>query len=285
MEISSQRPMTAQARWRLFASAFDGADLTYEVACAPELPCLTGESRFESERVRVLQRGGQSLRTYFDTITGKATVAVEEAPDRSCRITVREALLPWGTDVSDLFVAYGLPHFLPMLGKLLLHCAYILHEGRAILFTAPSGTGKSTQAALWQRYRGSEIINGDRAALGLEDGIVTAYGLPVSGSSDDCRNVTAPVAAIVGLSQARENRAAPLPLPRAVKCLLSGTYLPPEFSQDLPMLFDLASDLAQRVPVFHLDCLPDEGAVTALEAAFRTDQSGGEERPCMGASP
>ncbi len=48
---------------------------------------------------------------------------------------------------------------------LTFHCSYILHQNRAILFAAPSGTGKSTQAALWEKYRGAEIIIGDRGLL------------------------------------------------------------------------------------------------------------------------
>lgn len=56
----------------------------------------------------------------------------------------------------------------------ILHSAYIRHRGRAILFSAPSGTGKSTQASLWAQYAGAEIINGDRCFIaegaGLLDG-------------------------------------------------------------------------------------------------------------------
>ena len=55
----------------------------------------------------------------------------------------------------------------------------IAFQNKAILFSAPSGTGKSTQADLWQKYvRGVEIINGDRAIIGIEDNGVKAYGLP-----------------------------------------------------------------------------------------------------------
>ena len=179
-------------------------------------------------------------------------------------ITVCEDLLPWGCDVADLFIPYGFPHNLPQFGKMLLHCAYVLHEGKAILFTAPSGTGKSTQAALWQKHCGSVIVNGDRAAIGLENGTVTAYGLPISGTSPDCKNVTAPVAAIVKLSQAKENRVTRMNDMDAARCLLSGTYLPQEFSRDLPVLFDLAVSIGECVPVFHLECLPEESAVRTL---------------------
>ena len=40
----------------------------------------------------------------------------------------------------------------------ILHSAYIRHRGRAILFSAPSGTGKSTQASLWAQYAGAAFL-------------------------------------------------------------------------------------------------------------------------------
>lgn len=264
MEVSSALPLRAEKRWRLFETRFDTAELSYHVCSAARLPAFAGERCYETARMRVQEHQGRELRTYFDVITGEATATVEEIGDLSYRITIQEALLPWGCDVADLFTQYGLPHCLPQFGKLLLHCAYILYHGKAILFTAPSGTGKTTQAALWQRYCGCEIINGDRAAVGLENGAVMAYGLPISGMSQDCRNITVPVAAIVKLSQAKENLVTRLTALQAARCLLNGTYLPQEFSRDLPLLFDLAVSIGQCVPVFHLECLPDESAVRAL---------------------
>lgn len=266
MEVSSDRPITVSRQWRLFETTSVRPALRYRVCHVPELPQLTGRLLFDNGRVRVFDENGRQSRIYTDTVTGKETVAVREGENACWEIAVQEELLPWGTDVSDLFVQYGLPRRLPQQGKLLLHCAYILYNSRAILFTAPSGTGKTTQAKLWQRSMGSRIVNGDRAAIGLEGGIVTAYGLPISGTSPDCENVTAPVAAIVSLSQAKENRVTRLRAASAVKPLLSGTYLPPEFSQDLPLLVDLAASLAARVSVYHLQCLPDDSAVQALAA-------------------
>ena len=52
--------------------------------------------------------------------------------------------------------------------SMILHCAYVEYEGEAILFSAPSETGKTTQANLWEKYRGSRTVNGDRALLGRE---------------------------------------------------------------------------------------------------------------------
>lgn len=85
--------------------------------------------------------------------------------------------------------------------SLILHCAFTEYRGRAILFSAPSGTGKPTQAALWERYRGSRTVNGDRALLRRAGGVWTACGWPVCGSSEICGAGEVPIGAIVMLRQ------------------------------------------------------------------------------------
>ena len=87
----------------------------------------------------------------------------------------------------------------------ILHSAYIRHRGRAILFSAPSGTGKSTQASLWAQYAGAEIINGDRALLQKVQDCWMARGWPVCGTSGICQNADARLSAVVLLRQAKKN--------------------------------------------------------------------------------
>lgn len=53
---------------------------------------------------------------------------------------------------------------------LVLHCAYMQREGKAILFSAPGGTGKTTQATLWEKHRGTRVVNGDKALIRRVDG-------------------------------------------------------------------------------------------------------------------
>ncbi len=69
----------------------------------------------------------------------------------------------------------------------------------AVLFTAPSGTGKSTQAELWRKHRGASIINGDCTLIAEDDGVFTAFGFPFSGTSGIFENRKAPIAAVVYL--------------------------------------------------------------------------------------
>ena len=94
-------------------------------------------------------------------------------------------------------------------GRLVLHSSSILVNGKVILFAAPSGTGKSTQAALWEKYRCAEVLNGDKNCVSFDEnsGTAIAHGLPFCGTSGGLPTIF-PVrsSAIVLLKQAPENK-------------------------------------------------------------------------------
>ena len=148
---------------------------------------------------------------------------------------------------------------------LLLHSSFICWNNRGILFSAPSGTGKSTQADLWVEHEGAEVLNGDRAAIRKMDGIWTAYGLPYAGSSGIYKNKKAPLKAIVLLKQAEENHIRKASLTEAV------TFLYPEFTihrwdqEFSEKALDLILQLLAEVPVYMLECRPDREAVSILK--------------------
>lgn len=159
-------------------------------------------------------------------------------------------------------------------GRGVLHASYIrLPNGRSILFSAPSGTGKSTQAELWRRYRNAQIINGDKAIVCLAGENVSVSSLPLCGSSGICRNISGPVQAIVTLSQSGENQICRLGGRGAVKALLSQLYVQRGEAETVAGALALAAGIAACVPVFHLSCLPEVSAVECLEKAMKEAQS------------
>jgi hypothetical protein len=165
--------------------------------------------------------------------------------------------------------AIGAEHLIARAGGFIFHCAYIDIGGKAVLFTAPSGTGKSTQADLWQKYRNADIINGDRAAVRICDGVPTACGIPFAGSSQYCKNRDLPIAAIVYLSQAPENTLRSMKGYEAFLRIWEGVSVNTWDKTDLELVSAAVQTLAAQVPVFHLSCTPDESAVLTLEAALR----------------
>lgn len=157
-----------------------------------------------------------------------------------------------------------LPHLLADHEGVLLHCAWIRWNGRGILFTAPSGTGKSTQAQLWCDLMGAELINGDRAAIRIHNGHAFAFGVPMSGSSDVRRNETMPIEAIVYLSQAKDCRIERLRGVWAFRRLWEGCTVPTWDRGDVERITDIVGRIISQVPVFHLACTPDRRAVELL---------------------
>ena len=154
------------------------------------------------------------------------------------------------------------------LDALILHCAYVEYRGEAILFSAPSETGKTTQANLWERCRGACTVNGDRGLLQKIDGRWFARGWPVCGSSGMCENRDVPIRAVVMLSQAKEDRAERLSPMRAFSQIYSQITVNRWNRAANLRVMELVEELVAEVPVYHLACTMNETAVEALEEAL-----------------
>ena len=144
----------------------------------------------------------------------------------------------------------------------LFHAAVVSHEGRGYMFLGPSGTGKSTHASLWVKHiEGAVLVNDDNPVVRIgSDGRAVVYGSPWSGKTPCYRNVSYPLGAIVTLSQAPYNKIEPL------KGLAAYAALVPSISG---MRWETAiadglhateNRLASSVPMWHLECLPDQAA-------------------------
>lgn len=168
-----------------------------------------------------------------------------------------------GASVRAVLEAAGLFDIFAARGMLVLHSAYIVTSaGEAILFSGPSGVGKSTQAALWERCAGARVVNGDRALVDV--GKKTANGIFYSGTSGISENVTAPIRAIVLLGQSSENRVF-VPSPQAAFAgVLSQCAYYEWDARSAEQMTECVARLVSDVPVLRMDCLPDATAVEAL---------------------
>lgn len=218
-----------------------------------------------------LQNNGAVLkRIYLAADRHPYMLAVEDAaiPNR-LELRFSQQDLSWSARTMRLWLGVGLQHQLLLRGMALLHASCINADGRAILFAAPSGTGKSTQAALWEQTRGAEIINGDKIAVGFTDGRSCAFGVPVCGTSGICKNAVLPLKAIVLLSQAAENEAQRLRGGAALAQVCGNAVFDDWRVGEAALLMERMSRVLADVPVFALACTPDERAVETLEQALR----------------
>lgn len=174
--------------------------------------------------------------------------------------------------LDNLLDAANLEHMLTALGAVSLHSSFITHCGQAILFSAPSGTGKSTQAALWEQYAHAEQINGDRSVIRCVDGVWTAFGFPFAGSSGIYKNKSAPIRAIVVLRQAKDNTIKRLGASEAFRLLYSETAIQRWNTQGHAAAVDLLIRLSAAVPVYRLCCTPDARAVALLQQTLSSQE-------------
>ncbi|MCD7820399.1 MAG: hypothetical protein LUH07_15340 [Lachnospiraceae bacterium] len=159
----------------------------------------------------------------------------------------------------------GLEHLLLGHQSVPLHSASVLYRGQTILFSAPSETGKSTQADLWKKYRGAEPFNGDRNLLWKRNGEWVVTGFPCHGTSPDCVNTCAPLRAIVVLRQAKTDCIRILSKMEKTLALISEMTINRWNSSDQDMAYALADDLVEHIDIIGLDCTMEQSAVETLE--------------------
>jgi hypothetical protein len=154
--------------------------------------------------------------------------------------------------------------------RVFLHASGVIHEGEGILFTAPSGGGKSTQASLWESTLGAEIFNGDKVIIAPNEEPPLCYGGPIAGSSLIYKNVSAPLKAIVYLHKSPENRVIPLDERRAFMVLYSQMVKSPNDSAFNRSLLPLIAKIVNTTQIVELYCRPDTDAVYCLQDWFKS---------------
>lgn len=154
----------------------------------------------------------------------------------------------------------------------LFHAAVVSYEGKGYMFLGPSGTGKSTHARLWlQHIEGTALVNDDNPVVRIDNqGTVVVYGSPWSGKTPCYRNVSYPLGGIAVLSQAPYNKMSRLDGLLAYAALMSSISGKRWDSRIANGLHQTENMLAKTVPVWHLDCLPDEAAAKMCWAKVKS---------------
>lgn len=149
----------------------------------------------------------------------------------------------------------------------MLHSSAVAMDGGAYLFSAPSGTGKSTHTSLWLKEYGSraKIINDDKPAIRIVGDGIYAYGTPWSGKSDLNLNEGFPLKGICILCRSETNFIQPLDTSAAIFAILDQT-LRPDNAEDMDRLLDLLDKVIRKVRVWKMGCnISTEAAKLAFE--------------------
>jgi hypothetical protein len=152
----------------------------------------------------------------------------------------------------------------------LFHSSVVSCAGYGYMFLGKSGTGKSTHSKLWLKHiSGTELVNDDNPVVRrMPDGFYV-FGSPWSGKTPCYRNVRYPLGGVVQLSQAPYNkiqRLRPLAAYASLVPSISGKRWDKQVAEGLHQTEDL---MAGQVAVWHLECLPDEGAARLCSETIR----------------
>lgn len=189
----------------------------------------------------------------------------------TCYVNAKPFLMPpdtLGALLRFLPVCALFAHF----DTLFFHAAQVALGGRGIVFTAPSGTGKSTQAGLWVRERGAKLICNDRTLVRRVGEEWRTYGYPIDGSSPVRSSEVNRLACIVLLAQGEDNRVERLRGAEAITCLMPQLVLDGWSGEARLRAIELLDGVLGAVPVYRQTCTPDERAVACLENRLREDE-------------
>ena len=142
---------------------------------------------------------------------------------------------------------------------LMLHGSALAIDGEGIIFTAKSGTGKSTHTRLWREVFGPRVqmVNDDKPLIRVDE--MKVYGTPWNGKHHLSQNIAVPLKAIVKIERATENHVKSLGVKEALDVLMKRTHVPTNPSQRA-LVMNLYIKLVGSIPFYKLECNMDPEA-------------------------
>jgi len=145
----------------------------------------------------------------------------------------------------------------------MLHASALAMDNKAYLFSAKSGTGKSTHTELWQKCFGEDravIINDDKPAIRFINNLFYVYGTPWSGKSDKNLDMKVPLKGIIFIERSETNWIKRIDSKQAIKLILDQTLRPKKIEK-MDKLLGMIDKLLKIVPIYKMGCDISEGAV------------------------
>ena len=178
-----------------------------------------------------------------------------------------------GAYLETLAVCRRIAEKMPDYDTILMHGSAVALDGRGYLFTAKSGTGKSTHARLWREVFGERavMVNDDKPFVKIGESGATVYGTPWNGKHRLGNNIAVPLCAVCVLERAEDNTVRRITKAEACPALIRQTYRPADPAA-LTKTLTLIDRLTDAAGLFRLGCNMDR---EAAEVAY----GGMQEQP------
>ncbi len=165
---------------------------------------------------------------------------------------VKEYPLPY---LETLAISRKIANRTPQYGAVLFHGAAVAVDGEVYLFTAKSGTGKTTHIRYWLEQFGDRatVVNGDKPFLKITENGVFACGSPWQGKENYGSNLILPLKAVCLLQRDKTDHIERVSFGQNLAAVLRQTYQPPT-AQGMEQTLELIPKLAAQVPLYRLGC-------------------------------
>lgn len=185
--------------------------------------------------------------------TDAAPVAQARVPEEHIA-RVRHLYTP---EVSDAYIeateiaTFACQALLPF-HRAIFHSVAFTWQDRGYLLSAPSGTGKTTQYALWKTLCGSEVqmVNGDKPALSFDGERITIHPTPWAGKENMSQMRTAPLAGIILLEQAHTDEIRLLSPKEAIARVFCQFMIPAEREEEAVAVAAMTDRILRETPVW-----------------------------------
>lgn len=161
-----------------------------------------------------------------------------------------------------LYIYRTIAEKLPEFGAFVFHGAAISYKNRGYLFTAPSGTGKTTHICLWRTYigRSVDIINGDKPIIKVTDDGIFVCSTPWAGKEGWQKNRILPLSCVTFLERSENPFILQMKARDCLKKIMNQVYMPKN-AQSLGHTLELIDRILAYIPVYHLGCDISEKSV------------------------
>lgn len=138
---------------------------------------------------------------------------------------------------------------------IIFHSSAIMVDNEAYLFTAPSGTGKSTHTRLWRELLGDKaiMINDDKPIIRYVDGDFYVYGTPWNGKHHLDTNQRAKIRAICKIYQDKDNSIKEISKKEMLLTILNQTLRPDQIDK-MDKLLNIIDKMLKSVKLYSLGC-------------------------------